>query len=503
MQLSLSTNVPATPEAAVPGAPAVDPLTGLPVCNSTDKGAVSFEDFLPEGGTPAKPATAEQGPDVEKAASILACLCWVPGMPPPATTPEPVAPESGTDEMSALEGESTAPSYARNVPAASAAPIPTVFCAVPSSRAFATKGGAPVDQSPASTDASRPVPAEAGRLGLNTGVAPAVAPDASEASMIVAAALPQPVKPTAAPLTRRLTATTSEAGKTEAVTLSTGADASAPVVVAPTRGAERRGGVPTPADPTALPVSQTRPENIAAEARSFTPAPTPDNTAGKKDFLTTGQTTVNTPAQSVGIGVAQRVVDMSAAPSNRPKSVPTVESVAQVAGTSGTTSALSFTADTPAPVATLRETLAAVVNVVEALERRAETTQKAVDLQFHVGPERLALRVELRDGTVHTTFRTESPELRTALSHEWQSVARTVSDSPLRIADPVFASTPAGAGESASGSLGQGAPQQRGQQNPEPARFSLPADFSESNPSETTPENPAAPKSNALLQAFA
>ena len=46
-----------------------------------------------------------------------------------------------------------------------------------------------------------------------------------------------------------------------------------------------------------------------------------------------------------------------------------------------------------------------------------------------MGDESLALRVELRDGTVHTTFRAQSAELRSALAQEWPS-------KPLRIIVP-------------------------------------------------------------------
>ena len=66
--------------------------------------------------------------------------------------------------------------------------------------------------------------------------------------------------------------------------------------------------------------------------------------------------------------------------------------------------------------------------------------QRAVSLQFSVSGVDLAVRVELRGDSVHTTFRTDSPELRTALAHEWQSVvAAQPGEGAQRLADPVFA----------------------------------------------------------------
>ena len=196
---------------------------------------------------------------------------------------------------------------------------------------------------------------------------------------------------------------------------------------------------------------------------------------------------------------------MPSTPLNRLKSVAVIEAMANISIAVDSPPAMRFSAELPAPPATLRETMAAVVTAVETLERRADAVQKSVDLQFHVGEERLVLRVELRDGTVHTTFRTESPELRTALAHEWQAMMPTAAGRELRLADPVFSSTPANGGEAASGSLGQGAPHQRGQQTPEQAAaLSRLPDFSESPAAaDFAPAVPVAPSSATLLQAFA
>jgi hypothetical protein len=68
--------------------------------------------------------------------------------------------------------------------------------------------------------------------------------------------------------------------------------------------------------------------------------------------------------------------------------------------------------------------------------------QKAVNLAFSIGDADLSVRVELHDGEVRTTFRTDSPELRTALSHEWQAVTATAAgDRSFRVAPALFAAS--------------------------------------------------------------
>jgi hypothetical protein len=111
--------------------------------------------------------------------------------------------------------------------------------------------------------------------------------------------------------------------------------------------------------------------------------------------------------------------------------------------------------------------------------------------------------VELKEGTVHTTFRTESTELRTALAQEWQSVVQPAGAREIRLAEPVFSSSPAGGAESASSSLGQGTPHQRGQAMPEPAHRSLTPTFSAAGLPDPAPATVLAPHTTSLLHAFA
>ncbi len=99
----------------------------------------------------------------------------------------------------------------------------------------------------------------------------------------------------------------------------------------------------------------------------------------------------------------------------------------------------------------------AVESALAVAEQFVTGDQRSVHLQFNVGGEDLAVRVELRGDKVHTTFRTDSPELSNALAREWQTVSASQSgDRTQRLADPVFASSSSGQSTSSdSGSANQ------------------------------------------------
>jgi len=95
-----------------------------------------------------------------------------------------------------------------------------------------------------------------------------------------------------------------------------------------------------------------------------------------------------------------------------------------------------------APVADASPASAAhrtVEAVLAAADRLGTEGHSTVNLQFSLSGADLAVRVQLRDGAVHATFRTDSNELRSALAHEWQAVSSETPDHPLRLAEPVFA----------------------------------------------------------------
>lgn len=81
----------------------------------------------------------------------------------------------------------------------------------------------------------------------------------------------------------------------------------------------------------------------------------------------------------------------------------------------------------------------AINTVVEAGEKLRSIGSRAVDLQFSFGSDDLSVRVELHEGRVRATFRTDSAELRGALAQEWQVLNAAGVDRAKRFADPVFA----------------------------------------------------------------
>lgn len=114
--------------------------------------------------------------------------------------------------------------------------------------------------------------------------------------------------------------------------------------------------------------------------------------------------------------------------------------VAQVIETKGNTDAGTL-ASHLAPTSTTHRAVEAALNAAERVSARE---QHSVSLQFNVGGNDLNVRVQMKDGEVQATFRTDSAELRAALSNEWREVAGQ-SNRASRMADPVFAgSTDAG-----------------------------------------------------------
>lgn len=93
----------------------------------------------------------------------------------------------------------------------------------------------------------------------------------------------------------------------------------------------------------------------------------------------------------------------------------------------------------------------AVETVVDAQAAARLEPTPGVALRFRAGHEELAVRIEWRAGQVHTEFRTDSEEWRTAVAHEWRAVTAR-PDSSLRSAEAVFApASGTSDGSSASG----------------------------------------------------
>jgi len=155
------------------------------------------------------------------------------------------------------------------------------------------------------------------------------------------------------------------------------------------------------------------------------------------------------------------------------------------------------------PSASSSEAVQAALTTAEMLT--ASNTNKAVNLQFSVAGADLSLRVQLLNGQVHATFSTDSTQLRSALSNEWQSMSSS-SGANVHLAEPVF--TASGGGSFLSG---DGASRQGGRQAAEEFAAALPASLSSLRPGAgpaaaapaATASAPVAVASSLHLQTFA
>lgn len=210
-----------------------------------------------------------------------------------------------------------------------------------------------------------------------------------------------------------------------------------------------------------------------------------DFEASQLNFLTPAQQQVKAPVSELGIDVAKSQPAMPVATSNR-RSNASTEAAPELAVPTALHDAAptspGFVAPTaaPAPVApaeikqpaplpaTPAEVSAAAHRAVDAVlastDRFTPVTQSSVDLQLSVGDAPLSVRVEVRGGVVHATFRTDSPELRTALAQEWQAAGHQQSaDQSLRLAPAVFTNADRSSGDAGSAFAGQNFSQARDQ----------------------------------------
>jgi hypothetical protein len=196
---------------------------------------------------------------------------------------------------------------------------------------------------------------------------------------------------------------------------------------------------------SAAEASRRTPEVLAAakfaraSVQNFSAPPSRFESAIKKPLLAENKD-VTTDDQLVGTGVAKPLATMPAVMSPH-REMPGVASTheAFAAAVGGTSGHGEFTPTIAAPAESARTAEHAVEAVLSLVERFSNTERHAVNLQFSIGGSDLHVRVELRADEVRTAFRTESPELRAALAHEWQAVTSS-GERAIRFADPVFSS---------------------------------------------------------------
>jgi len=548
MQLSLPAATFPTP-AAAPSCGVKTPATSTTSTESADTPADSFDALLSKDQPQDKDDSAGDdaaNPGAEQAAGIMAALLWMP-IPPAANTvpvlPEPtlaaatsaVSEDEGLTDLAGIDGTG------RNV-------FEAPCTALTSSRAFASLISLEQVAAPSVPSAD---PAATDLINTSHDPVAADSPPAADAAP-TAPSVPAVAVETDTPVLAEVATATVAPGLSRAMTAIEKSRTGAPTKVAATKlsevfakisgrtkplgkDTEISTGATVPTDVTStdaveatpagevsvtsIPVSaindgaliskksalQTPQEKFASQSPVSDDASETAAKLTEKYFLQPLQKAVTATAASVGIAVAKVNAAMSASTSARSKSAPLVEPAASFVFSAEAAPTATFTLDAPAPVATVRETLAAVISAVDAMERRADIQQKSVDLQFHVGNEKLGLRVELKDGAVHTTFRTESPEMNHALAREWHSLVPTGFGREIKLADPVFNTVATSGSDSSSTSLGQGAQQQREQQKAPPTFTSaLKREFYDSSVQETAaPAASTATNSSQLLNVLA
>jgi hypothetical protein len=520
MQLSLPVSTfpaPAAPNngsgknSAVPGTPADQPETS----------AECFDSFFPKSLQSEEPESDEPGSNGEQAASMMAAAFWMP-IAPVANAPQlpsTLLESAPVEETSSSETDSSnlSPDLKVGNDALGIRP----FFAPTSSRALTSFASSkPSDESSQKTctPAVLPdLPAERQPVQSTANEVIASSPVVMAANETVIASIATPVtqKQFGMPVPKaagdavknaiKKTDTTSvDLPETEATDLSNPVKA---VVREFFSGDfEKKAAAAIPA------VVENLKEKIAALPQAVDEAVKNLKEGAERYFLNPVQKAVTATSASVGISVAKVNATMSAATPARTKSASINESTTSFVYSAEQAPVATLTLDAPAPVATVRETMAAVISAVDALERRADVQQKSVDLQFNVGSEKLGLRVELRDGTVHTTFRTESAEMNGALTREWHAVVQPGLGREVRLAEPVFSSAPsannyvqAASGDSASTAFGHGAHQQQEQQQKAPQSFSsaLKREFYDPVVTESAPATSPVANSSQILNALA
>jgi hypothetical protein len=90
-------------------------------------------------------------------------------------------------------------------------------------------------------------------------------------------------------------------------------------------------------------------------------------------------------------------------------------------------------------------TAAAIVNEVGlGVERIQQQGANRVDLNLTLeGGGHVSVELQMRDGAVHASFSTTSPELRDALQQSWSQLASRSENLGVSLAAPVFKTPPA------------------------------------------------------------
>jgi hypothetical protein len=195
------------------------------------------------------------------------------------------------------------------------------------------------------------------------------------------------------------------------------------------------------------------------------------STRGRKNnALVADNKGVATSAPEVGTDTAKRVAVMS---NNTPAHTEKARASDPFLSLAGISAAASNASNSPAAeTAPASPTLSshaaqAVREIRDIADGLWAVDRSSVEVRFNfTETEKLSVRVELKDGAVHTTFRTDSPELRDTLAREWQTQTPTAGSDirPYRVADPVFGSGSSNRDQQGSFTGGDASRQQQQQQ---------------------------------------
>lgn len=422
-----------------------------PAASSSEEPATGFGDLMADL-LPANPSSAD--PDATAAAvaaaplateaaavqAVTELLAWLARTPPP---PPPASGPANGDSMAPELGMGSAPGLTDSEASLAPALDGQNRIDIPSRRMGGDAFAVPPSQPQAATSLPLPVTSTAAQTQP-----PAFAGDVGGTELPMAA-LPNSPEGDPARSVARLSNSGVDPASMNAPAAIAGAAANART---PQVGSEAPAAPSNPVLAAAQTVvsgapgsfrirSETRGEKIAALGRPLSAGLDRSDSAAEKNFLNVDSEGEGNGTKAVGIGVAKADGTMSnpALPTFSPSPArPDSGVIGAVVESSASQEDFSSTAsptETPESVAH-----AAVAAVAKAVERAEAAPRTAVNLQFAIGDSDLVVRIEHRADEVRATFRTDSSELRAALSQEWQSAATGGSEQALRRVEPVFTS---------------------------------------------------------------
>jgi hypothetical protein len=469
MQLSAFPPI-VVPQPAAYQQPEADGNPGSP----SGSNGTPFAQLLPVAAPATPPAAkADKKPEAATSAAEEATAAlygsWLAALAPQPTPVAALTKPVASAPATAGIGAGRLPIAGANLPGA------PVFLPTGPSPSIATHG--PGQATPTPHSPAAPVPVSAQAVPGNAAQAQPTATGKPAVPPVSA----KPVSPATAPANVVSDAATSSSAEAGAP-----AGAMTPIRAATQLGAAGVGGA----------------EKIAASPQNAGSAPAQGAKGQDKKILPADSKPVTESNEAVGIAVAKVAPVMpTAAPTERPPSA-IVAPVPVLAVSSSSSQASGTTQGAVSQQGIAQNAVDAAISAAESL---STGNQQAVNMQFSVGNADLSLRVELKNGEIHTTFRTDSADLRLDLQHEWQSANPGSGTGSVRLAEPIFTSS----GNASSSAAGEFAQQRGGQGRPDssPSTSGNPGLGSHSPASAQEAEAPArmpASHSTSLhLQAFA